>query len=99
MLSSLPLVRRPRHRWPSRLSAVILILLPALTPCTLKSQTAAPQEISSRDVEPTFKLRTERNLVVVRVVVRDAKGAFVDRLRQGDFQILDHGKLQTILHF
>ena len=33
-----------------------------------------PQEISSRDVEPTFKLQSERNLVMVRVVVRDAQG-------------------------
>jgi len=81
------------------LSAVILILLPAFTPLTLEAQTANPQEISSREVEPTFKLQTERNLVVVRVVVRDAKGAIVDRLRQGDFQIFDHGKSQTILHF
>src|SRR5271157_4488865 len=99
MLSSLLLVRRPRPRWPSRLLAVILTLLPAVAPCTLKAQTAAPPEISSRDVEPTFKLQTERNLVMVRVVVRDAKGAIVDRLRQEDFQLFDHGKLQTILHF
>jgi VWFA-related protein len=63
------------------------------------AQTANPQEISSRDVEPTFKLQTERNLVLVRVVVRDAKGAAVDSLRQEDFQLFDHGKLQTILHF
>src|SRR5208337_3896259 len=99
MLSSLLLVRRPRPRWPSRLLAVILTLLPAVAPCTLKAQTAASQEISLRDVEPTFKLQTERNLVMVRVVVRDAKGATADNLRQQDFQIFDHGKLQTILHF
>jgi VWFA-related protein len=36
---------------------------------------------------------------MVRVVVRDAKGAAVDNLRQQDFQLFDHGKLQTILHF
>ncbi|HMD86514.1 MAG TPA: VWA domain-containing protein [Terriglobia bacterium] len=44
-------------------------------------------------------MQTERNLVMVRVVVRDAKGAAVDNLRQEDFQLFDHGKLQTILHF
>ena len=36
---------------------------------------------------------------MVRVVVRDAKGAAVDNLRKEDFQLFDHGKLQTILHF
>jgi len=36
---------------------------------------------------------------MVRVVVRDAKGATVDTLRKEDFQLLDHGKLQTISHF
>jgi VWFA-related protein len=66
---------------------------------TFKAQTAPSQEISSRDVEPTFKLQTERNLVMVRVVVHNAKGAVVDNLRQEDFRIFDHGKLQTLLHF
>jgi VWFA-related protein len=74
-------------------------LIPAYALCTPQAQTANPQEISSRDVEPTFKLQTERNLVMVRVVVRDSKGATVDSLHQQDFQLIDHGKLQTILHF
>jgi len=99
MVPSLILVRPPRARLPSWRWAAFLILIPALAPCSPKGQAANPQEISSRDVEPTFKLQTERNLVMVRVVVRDAKGAPVDNLRQEDFQLLDHGKLQTILHF
>jgi len=99
MVPSLTLVRPPRARLPAWRWVVFLPLIPLLAPYTLQAQTATPQEISSRDVEPTFKLQTERNLVMVRVVVRDAKGAIVDNLRQGDFQLLDHGKLQTILHF
>jgi VWFA-related protein len=99
MLPSLTLARRPRPQWPSRLLAVILILIPAFAPCTFQAQTTNPQEISSRDVEPTFKLQAERNLVMVRVVVRNAQGATVDNLRKEDFQLFDHGKLQTILHF
>jgi len=99
MLTSLTLVHRPRPRLPSGLLAAIMALIPALTPCTLKAQTANPQEISSNDVEPTFKLQAERNLVLVRVVVRDAKGAAVDNLRKEDFQLFDHGKLQTISQF
>ena len=110
-MPSLTLARRPRRRWPSRLWVVILTLIAALAPCTITAQTtnpqeisskaptANPQEISSRDVEPTFKLQAERNLVMVRVVVRDAKGATVDSLRKEDFQLFDHGKLQTISHF
>jgi VWFA-related protein len=50
-------------------------------------------------VEPTFKLQVERNLVLVRVVVRDAKGAPVETLRKEDFQLFDRGKPQTISHF
>ena len=99
MLPSLTLARRPRPPLPSGLWAVILILIPALAPCTFQAQTTNPQEISSKDVEPTFKLQAERNLVMVRVVVRDAKGATVDNLRKEDFQLFDHGKLQAISHF
>ena len=99
MLPSLTLVFGPRPRLPSGLLAAILTLIPAVVTSPLKAQTANPQEITSRDVEPTFKLQTERNLVLVRVVVRDAKGATVDNLRQEDFRLFDHGKLQTILHF
>jgi VWFA-related protein len=99
MLPSLTLARRPRRQLPSRLLAVILTLIPALAAFGVLAQTTDPQEISTRDVEPAFKLQTERNLVMVRVVVRDAKGAAVDNLRQGDFHLFDHGKPQTILHF
>jgi len=99
MVTSLTLTRRPGPQWPWRLLAVILSLIPALASCTLKAQTTNPQEISSHDVEPTFKLQTERNLVMVRVVVRDAKGATVDNLHKEDFQLFDHGKSQAILHF
>ena len=99
MLPSLTPARRPRLRWPTGLLVVILTLIPALAPCTLKAQATTPQEITSRDVEPTFKLQSERNLVQVRVVVRDGKGATVDSLRQEDFRLFDHGKLQTIVHF
>jgi VWFA-related protein len=65
----------------------------------LNAQTPPQQEVSSREVEPTFKLQAERNLVMVRVVVRTAQGATVDNLHKEDFQLFDHGKLQNILHF
>ncbi len=98
-MSLFTLARRPEPQWPSRLLVVILSLLPALAPGLLPAQTTDPKEISSREVMPTFKLQTERNLVMVRVVVRDGKGMVVDNLRKEDFQIFDHGKSQAILHF
>ena len=99
MVSLFTLARLPEPQWPSRLLAVILSLIPALTPALLRAQTADSQEISSKEVQPAFKLQSERNLVMVRVVVRDGKGAVVDNLRKEDFQLFDHGKSQAILNF
>lgn len=91
----------PLLRW-----AVILATFAVLAPVTLAAQTApadppkeSAAEISSHDVAPSFKLQVERNLVVVRVVVRNNKGATVDNLRKEDFQLFDRGKIQTISHF
>ncbi len=99
MLPSLTPACRAGPRWRLWLLAVVLAAIPALAPCLLNAQKDDAPEISTRDVEPTFKLQSERNLVLVRVVVRDSTGATVDNLRQEDFQLFDHGKLQTILHF
>jgi len=62
-------------------------------------QQAPAQEITSQESQPTFKLQTERNLVLVRVVVRDTHGQPVPKLRQQDFQLFDSGKPQTISVF
>jgi VWFA-related protein len=111
MFPSLNLTRWPKLQLPSRLLAMSLSVAAALAPCIIQAQTADPpavstktptanpQEISSRDVAPTFKLQSERNLVMVRVVVRDGKGTPVENLRKEDFQLFDKGKLQTISHF
>jgi VWFA-related protein len=94
----------PESSW--WLLSIILAAGAVLTPGTLYAQTAPKEtpkettaEISSRDVAPTFKLQVERNLVVVRVVVRNTNGATVDNLRKEDFQLFDRGKIQTISHF
>lgn len=55
------------------------------------------QEVSSRDTPTTFKVRV--NLVLVRVVVRDAQGKVVPNLKKEDFQLLDNRKLQAISSF
>ncbi len=54
-------------------------------------------ELSSRDLQPSFKVRV--NLVQVRVVVRDEKGHVVPNLRREDFQLFDNRKPQAISLF
>ena len=56
-------------------------------------------EVQTRETSPDFSLRVERNLVVVRVVVRDSSGNPRGNLTQNDFLLFDNGKPQTITHF
>src|SRR5579863_3056084 len=93
---------------PDRVSAGLIarsILLPLsailLGSATLSAQdkNSTPGEVASRDNEPQFKFEVQRNLVLVRVVVRDAKGQPVGGLHKADFRLLDSGKPQTIISF
>jgi VWFA-related protein len=73
---------------------------PAKTEADSKPQSSASsdnQEVSSRDSPTTFKVRV--NVVLVRVVVRDAQGKIVSNLKKEDFQLFDNRKLQTISSF
>lgn len=54
-------------------------------------------ELSSHDAPATFS--TKVNLVLVPVVVRDAKGKAIGTLQKEDFQLFDKGKPQTITRF
>ncbi len=85
-----------RHAGPA--SAVLMACATIITVLMNGAQTT-PQEVATRDVAPAFKLQVERNLVTVRVVVRNGKGEAVDNLRQEDFQLFDRGKKQTIETF
>jgi len=82
----------------SRVPAVLLGCA-ILSTFPITGQENPSQEVSTRDVQPTFTLKSERNLVTVRVVVRNGKGEAVDNLRQEDFQVFDRGKKQTIVQF
>ncbi|HUI41604.1 MAG TPA: VWA domain-containing protein [Terriglobia bacterium] len=62
-------------------------------------QTANPPEVRSNEVPPPFRIQVERNLVTVRVVVRDPEGRTVGNLTQIDFRVLDNGKPQEISGF
>jgi VWFA-related protein len=58
---------------------------------------APPQP--SQEAQPTFQLHAERNLVTVRVVVRDRNDHPVGDLHKEEFRLLDNGKPQEILGF
>ena len=53
--------------------------------------------MSSHDAPATFS--TKVNLVMVPVVVRDAKGKAIGTLQKEDFQLFDKGKPQVISKF
>src|SRR5581483_3742756 len=54
-------------------------------------------ELVTHDEPTTFKVNVK--LVLVRVVVRDAKGDAIGGLRKEDFQLFDKGKPQVISQF
>ena len=80
-----------------------LARLPALVFLTLlfANSTVAQEavELTTQENPPTFKMEVQRNLVIVRVVVRDQKGNAVGTLGRDDFRLFDNGKPQAIAHF
>jgi VWFA-related protein len=62
-------------------------------------QTSPEKEMATRDVQPSYNFRVQRNMVVVRVIVRDAKGQAVGGLRKEDFRITDNKKPQVVSSF
>lgn len=67
---------------------------------TKPAQASAPadtQEVASHETPATFKVRV--NMVLVRVVVRDAQGKVVPGLKKEDFQLYDGRKPQNISSF
>lgn len=97
-LRTLTPVRRLGRGSLSRILATLLGCA-ILLAFAISAQESAPQEVSTRDVQPTFTLQSERNLVTVRVVVRNGKGEAINNLHQEDFQVFDNGKKQTIVQF
>ena len=62
-------------------------------------QGSGEQEITAQDVQAPFKVQVQRNMVVVRAIVRDSNGRAVARLRKEDFRLWDNGKPQEIDQF
>ena len=92
----------------ARLSAASALGVSVLAACLLclfgsppsaTGQEVASTELTTRETDPTFKLQVQRNLVLVRVVVRDSKGRTVGNLQKENFRVSDSGKPQTVSHF
>lgn len=78
------------------LSALTVILLgPFWWPCISRAQISSADKTLKEP--PSFHL--ESNLVIVRIVVRDAGGHSVTGLKREDFKLFDQGKEQAISQF
>ena len=79
--------------------AAFLSLLTFSSP-PLQAQQPKPTTATATQASgPEFKLRLQRNVVVVRVVVRDSEGRAVSGLRKEDFRISDNKNPQVISSF
>jgi VWFA-related protein len=78
----------------------LLLSMVALQPFVFPQQESPSNaEISSQESAAKFRIQVERNLVQVRVVVRNPQGKAVTGLIKDDFVLTDDGKLQVISHF
>ena len=95
---------RPGHT-PPRCFALILGSLAIRLVITSSWLPVRAQELpvtpaaSAQVSEPSFKLRTQTNVVVVRAVVRDSQGRAVTGLAKADFKISDNRKQQVVTGF
>ncbi|MGD0457076.1 MAG: VWA domain-containing protein [Terriglobia bacterium] len=92
--------------WQGGMGVTLLLLFVGLLGAGLFSgvpaaagQGSGEQEIATQDVQSPFKVQVQRNMVVVRAIVRDSNGRPVPRLRKEDFRLLDNGKPQEIDQF
>ena len=69
------------------------------TSTRVKAQVDSQTTAASGGPQEPFQMKVGSNLVVVRVVVRDAQGKPVENLRKEDFQLFDNGKEQSISQF
>jgi len=93
--------------WQGGIGVTLLLLFVGLlgaglfsgVPAAAAGQGSGEQEIATQDVQSPFKVQVQRNMVVVRAIVRDSNGRPVPRLRKEDFRLLDNGKPQEIDQF
>jgi len=80
-----------------RTSLLIAALL-AVSP-SLHAQAGDQAPATSTANQTPYHLKVTSNLVVVRVVVRDAQNKPVENLKKEDFKLFDRGKQQSITQF
>ena len=78
--------------------AIAVTLLPAVVNSSRPAKAQVPANTPTGAL-PVTQLKVTSNLVVVRVVVRDAQGKPVMGLRKEDFRLFDSGKQQPITQF
>jgi VWFA-related protein len=76
---------------------VLLLLLPLC--CGLPAVGQGTSNSTAQQEQESPAIRSQTNLIVVRVVVRNSKGNPVTGLSQADFQLLDNKKPQVISSF
>jgi VWFA-related protein len=74
------------------ISAAVVLLVASFAPAQQQSS-SAPQP------QTPAPIQSSATLVPIRVVVRDNTGAAISNLTRDDFQILEDGKPQSIVHF
>src|SRR5215469_13521578 len=97
-MSRKPLVRRVFVRIPKFLLIPLALIALGLASAQQKASTPVgagnEPEMASRDVSATFKANVK--LVLVRAVVRDAKGNAIGNLQKENFLVFDKGKPQVV---
>ena len=84
----------------ARLLLLALSVAWVFTPgSAISGQSSNDKELATQDVQSTFKVQVQRNMVLVRTIVRDANGRPVSGLKKEDFRLFDNGKPQEIDQF
>lgn len=76
------------NRWPSKRAVLVL-----------SAATTLVASAASGTVVPQVTFRSSTSVVEVDVIVKDKDGRFVSGLTSDDFEVLEEGKPQRILHF
>ncbi|MBZ5516572.1 MAG: VWA domain-containing protein [Acidobacteriia bacterium] len=92
-------ISRGRSRSPFFLAAIAASVLAVPCPASAEDEKAQTPEVVSKENDASFRIQAQRNLVLVRVVVRDSHGRPVGGLRKENFILKDNGKVQTLSHF
>ncbi len=94
-----PFCRRGKRSAALLLSLSFLVAWIFSVAQAIAGQASGEKEIATQDLQSTFKVQVQRNMVLVRVVIRDSNGRPVPNLRKEDFRLWDSGKRQEIDQF